>query len=534
MDDALFNHLLADTPKFNPVVAEGVAMKDVPMAARYIDRIFRCAQTGFPDNLVYIDSERCTPEEEYRQIVKPRNNKRYYEITKSDLFLMKYRFEFDGQPIDRYLFLPYLNDGALLTLRGSTFAVSSVLADRAISVGTNSVFIPLTIARVTFERLTHNFIANGKPETVYVIWSSLHNNRAGKPSVRGLSTLVHYLLCKVGLTRTFSEYANADVAVGYEEINERTYPTDKWVIAHSTAIKPRWLKVRNYVPTKLRMAIPKQQYNATVASMVGAFFYIADYFPDRVEAEYVDNTRLWKTLLGHLIFPFGDTEGRQISEGKYVEDIDFHLQSLDRYVDEIVKEDLREDGIYCDDFYELSMYVIERFSTLINHNVESASSMYGKRLTVLRYLLFDVVSNINTFMFRVGGNKKTVTLKDVESAMNALLRPTLIMQVNHRHGEANIISSAGDNKVFKITSTLVSQADTSGRGDSKSKMSVTDPARWLHASIAEVGSYCNLPKSSPDGRGRINPYVKLSSDGLIERNEKHHALIDDVQKRIER
>lgn len=535
MDTKLFARLNENAPKFNPRIAEGIATEQIRGAERYIDRVFRCAEEGFPEGLEYLGGQRCTPIEEYRVITKSRNNQRSYEITRSDIYLMRYRFSFNGHIIDRHLFLPYLRDSGLLTLRGSTFAVSPVLADKAISVSMNSIFIPLSRAKIKFERIPQHFIRNGVKETVYVIWSPIHNRIAqakgaeNQPSVRAHSTLMHYLFCKVGVVRAFAEYGNSDVVIGYHDtINETNYPPDQWVICKSTNIKPRRLRDRNYIGTDIRLAIPKDQYNPVTASMIGGFFYIADHFPNRVEPEDVDEVRLWKTLLGHLIYPPG------VSEGKYVEDIDAHLQSLDNYLDELAKEDLRDEGVYCEDLYDLFLHVIETFSARVSQNVDSVSTMYGKRLTVLRYLLFDIRAAIFNFMFKVSNTKKALTLKDVENAMNRNLKIDLIMRASHRHGEVNIISSPGDNKVFKITSNLVLQTDSSGGKGGKSKMSVTDPSRWLHASIAEVGSYGNLPKSSPDGRGRINPYVKVGPDGLIERSEEHRELLDGVQRMIER
>lgn len=535
MDTKLFARLSEKAPKFNPRIAEGIATEQILGAERYIDRVFRCAEEGFPEGLEYLGSQRCTPIEEYRVITRPRNNQRTYEITQSDIYLMRYRFSFKGQIIDRYMFLPFLRDSGLLTLRGSTFAVSPVLTDKAISVSMNSIFIPLSRARIKFERTPQHFLLNGKKETVYVIWSAIHNRKAqakgieNRPSVRAHTTLIHYLFCKVGVVRAFAEYGNADVVVGYHDtINESIYTPDKWVICKSTNIKPRRLRDRNYMGSDIRLAIPKEQYNQVTASMIGGFFYIVDHFPNRVEPEDVDEVRLWKTLLGHLIYPPG------VSEGKYVEDIDMHLQSLDNYLDELAKEDLRDEGVYCENLYDLFMHIIETFSARVSHNVDAVSTMYGKRLTVLRYLLFDIRSAIFTFMFKISSGKKKLTLKDVEGTMNSFLKIDLIMRASHRHGEVNIISSPGDNKVFKITSNLVLQTDSSGGRGGKSRMSVTDPSRWLHASIAEVGSYGNLPKSSPDGRGRINPYVKVGPDGLIERNEEHRELLDGIQKMIER
>lgn len=543
MDKRLFDHLSAKMPEFNPTVCNGVAMTYIQMAERYIDRIFRCAEQGFPPGLKYLGLTRCTPIEEYRHTTKTRNNQRTYEISRNDLYLVKCKFSFQEHPgareeiIVRHLQLPFLTPGALLTLRGSTFAVSPVLADKAISVGQNSIFIPLSMAKFKFEKVTHHFVRDGQGESVYVVWSHIHNRNKqrqktpeAKRSVNGNTTMMHYLFCKVGVTRAFAEYGDADVVVGGpEEVNEDTFPPTKWTICRSTQIKPRPLKDRNYIGSNIRLAIPRDQYNHVTASMIGGFFYVVDHFPHRIYPDEINETRLWKALLGRLIFPSG------ISEGKYIEDINSHLVSLDGYLDDMAKDDLRSDDVHCEDIYDLFVHVICTFSSRITQAPSDVSSMYGKRLTVLRYLLFNVVEAIFNFMFKVRNPKKELKLNDIESQMNWYLKHDRIMKANNGHGEVSIISSPGDNKIFKITSNLVLQTDSSGaRGSSKGKMSISDPSRWLHASIAEVGSYGNLPKSAPDGRGRINPCVKIDHSGLIERSEKHRALIDGVQELIKR
>lgn len=534
MDRKLFEILDEKAPKFNPIVANGLAVEHMRMAEQYIDRIFRCAETGFPEGLKYLGSQRCTPAEQYAEIIRKRNSRRYYEIAHSDIYMMKYLFEFEGEEIKRYLFLPYVKDGGLITLRGSTFAISPVLTDKAISVGDNSIFIPLTMAKLKFERSIQHFYKDGQRETVYVVWSSLYNRSAkslrteGRPKIRAHTTLMHYLFCKVGVTRTFAEYGNADVLVGTSEINEQTYPKEKWIICSSMQLKPRRLRDKYYKGSDIRLAIPREQYNAKTASMIGGFFYVVDHFPERIVPDYVDSTRLWKILMGHLIFSGG------ISEGKLAEDIETHLESLDGYLDEMAKESLREDGVYCEDLYDLFDHIVETFSERVTQAGNSISSMYGKRLTVLRYVLFDITSAIFTFMFRMrNNNRKQLTKKMVVDAMNFILKPDLIMRINHRHGEVNSISSPGDNKIFKITSNLVLQTDSSGpRG--RTRATVTDPTRWLHASVAEVGSYGNLPKSEPSGKGRINPYVNITPDGLIVRKEEYRELLDNIQTKIQR
>ena len=159
-------------------------------------------------------------------------------------------------------------------------------------------------------------------------------------------------------------------------------------------------------------------------------------------------------------------------------------------------------------------------------------SMYGKRLTVLRYVLSNVIAAIFNFMFKLRSNtKKVLERKDIETALHKIGAET-ITQINKNHGEVSSISSPGDNKLLKITSNVVLQANSAGH--SKSKAALGDASKHLHSSIAEVNQFGNLPKSDPTGRSRLNPCVKVNTDGTIMRNHEHMALLDQVESIISR
>jgi hypothetical protein len=57
---------------------------------------------------------------------------------------------------------------------------------------------------------------------------------------------------------------------------------------------------------------------------------------------------------------------------------------------------------------------------------------------------------------------------------------------------------------------------------------------FLDASIAEVGGYCVLPKSSPYGKSRVNPFLTLGEFGKVERNPRFVELLDRTQEVIGR
>lgn len=541
MDKKLFDLVEAQTPKMNPIVVNGVAVDQMRLVEDHIHRIFKTAAADFPPELQYAGYRRCTPQEEFNELTKKQNAQTAYELAPSDMYMVKYLFTFQGEELEpRYIYLPFVNDAGIIRIRGSQFQIAPVLADKAISIGPDFIFIPLNRDKLTFQRQTQHFYRNGERETVFVVWSEIYHLKAkdkklvSKAAVRGQTSLVHYLFAKYGVHQTFAVFANTNIEVGDEKtITPEAYPADKWVICSSTAMKPRGVKERMYVASDLRVAVPLENYDQTVKSLIGGLFYIVDHFPQRVLPEYIGQEgeeRLWRVLMGHLLWGGGG------NEGLLADNVEAHLRSLDGYLDKEAKDYLRDDDIYCEDLYQLFMYIIENFSPMVTQSMSQVASMYDKRLMVLRYVLKDLTNAINKFMFRVTSFKprtRPLTKNDVVQMMRHTLKPTLVMGINRGHGEVASVASPGDNKYFKFTSRLVLQVDSSGT-KSKSKATSSDPSKFLHSSIAEVASFNTMTKSEPTGRDKINPFVHVSPDGLIVRDPAKVELLDSVQRKIQR
>jgi hypothetical protein len=131
--------------------------------------------------------------------------------------------------------------------------------------------------------------------------------------------------------------------------------------------------------------------------------------------------------------------------------------------------------------------------------------------------------------------KKELTFKDVYKIISKQLPMDSVLKMNNggKHGEVNSVSLPGDNKFFKVTSNMILQTD-SGRKRRSSSSGKTDKSKFLHVSIAEIGSYGVLPKSEPTGHTRINPWLRIDRDGCVERNPKYIELTDTVQRLIRR
>lgn len=532
-----------DTPKLNPIIANGLAVEHMKGSElqRYVHAIFQSAAKGFPEGLTYDGCQRTTPHEEFQETTKKKGtNKRQYDTARSDIYMMKYLFSYKGERLPpRYMYLPFVSDAGCITLGGSRFNVSPILSDRVISVGVSNVFVRLLRDRLTFERMSWHYMVDGRRETVQVAWSLIYHKSSKmkklRPTIKANCALMHYLLCKYGFVDTFLKFGNCRPAIGGAEVNSNVYPEDEWVICSSTQVKPKGCGKGFYEPTLLRIAVRKEEMTPMVRNMIGGFFYIADHFPSRVLPKNIGDPherRMWMILLGHILF------SGSINEGKLYDDIEDHMSSLDEYLDGLVIMKLKEIGQPVNDVYELFAIIIGKFNDWLLAATDQVASMYGKELSILYYVLFEITKAIFNLYFKLKAVSKkegaNLTSKHIMATMNLTLKTGLVFSMTKNHGEVTTISSPGDNKATKITSILVPQSGSNRLSSRKDRAVINDPSKRLHVSVAEIGGYANLPKSEPSGRSRINPHVHIDEKGVVQRNPERMPLLDAVQEQIKR
>lgn len=534
MDRQLFDFIYSKEPKMNPILAAGIAVPQVEHAETYIDRIWRCAARLFPEGLTYDGFCRATPREELQARTRRGSAKPNLELSQSDVYMVKYKFSFNGHPLpDRPIYLPFVRDAGSIFIRGSRFTISPVLADRCLSVSKGTVFIPVTRDKLTFSQFSWQIKVNSQIRSCFVQKSRIHHHEQDTETkkrpgnIQAEHTLAHYLLTQYGASAAFATNFETDVVFGTDDITSERYPEDEWVIAESIGAMPNGLKVANYMPTKIRLAVPKKRWTPALESFVAGFFYVADVFPDRVNLDDIENPRLWRILFGLIIF------GNSFGEGKILEDFMSHRDSLDQYIDELAKEELHADGIMVDDIYELFGYIIEKMPDIVNN--ADVANMEGKRLVTWKYVLYDIVKAIFKLTYKLRPKNKILSEKDIVTAFNRGLNSELIMKINSGHGEVSNISSPGDNMIFKFTSAVIPQNRASGKGGKGDHdRTFSDPAGHLHSSIAGAGSPLNQPKSDPGGASRLNMFGEIDDAYALRIKEKFRPLLKEVQDKIQR
>lgn len=541
MDIGLLDIIEDGTPRINDDLASGVATLQLHDAEAYVDRDLRASSEQFPPGLVYEGYKRCTFQEEYQELMRKRDTI-YIELAQSDFFMVKYLFSYHGQMLEpRFMYLPFSEEANLHRIRGTPYMLSPVLADIAISVTLEGLFVPLSLAKVQFMRLTHHFRLDGEAKTVYVAHSNLYRRSKKSKAVKlnsnsKCSTLVHYMLCTRGLQEVMADFFNCPgVVAGYaEEINAQNYPASEWAIISSAMTlgnPPVGNRNKQYIPSKLCLAVPRASLTSTVLDALGAVFYVIDQFPERVKPDYVEHPRLWQSLMGHVLF------GDEVSENERYSLVQTHLEGLDAYVNFQSRRTLHQGNVLVDDIYELFGYVIAKMPEMIINASTTVASLYDKRLMILRYLLSNISYAIYKLMFRlrVQANKKKdrLSVNDILDSMRKGLHRDLIASVTGNHTEVTPVSSPGDNKVFKITGNMVLQEDTD-TSRKRGTGSLEDPSKFLHASVVEVASYCAMSKNEPTGRNKPNMFMHTSPRHDVLRNPQHVELLDWMQDLIQR
>lgn len=529
----IFARLIEEkSPKLNPHVMNGLACLYMQRAEEYVDRVFRSASMSFPPGLIYHGYKRCTPQEEFDEATKPKGNRRSFDLAHSSLYLIRLKFTYNGEAIpDRFIYLPFVEEGGIFSLGGSLYHITPVLSDKVISPGIDSIFVRLLRDKINFKRCYHSIDIDGVTESSHVIWSSIYRkakeNKKVPITTKAWTCVAHYLFAKSGFTETFRKYAGFVPVVGEEEITETNYPKSDWIICQSSQMKPKTFIGDFYNPNKIRLAIPRNMWNNMTKALVLGFFYVVDHFPHRFKPGFLDATNLWMVLLGHIIF------SGAYGENKLYANIQEHFASLDDYVDSIVIEKLRENNYHIENFYDLLALVLGNFNSFIFENESSMLSMYGKSLEVLYYVLYEITSSIFKVNFRLCklASKRTLTLNDVKETFNKNMKPGCIFGLSNGKIITEAVSYSGDHLYPKVTSKITEQESLPGATRSRKGYRVVGESEHVDISMVEAGSLLFISKSNPTPTCRINPFVNIDlSTGTILPNPKFTEVRQRTQK----
>lgn len=154
---------------------------------------------------------------------------------------------------------------------------------------------------------------------------------------------------------------------------------------------------------------------------------------NNTDPKYMDNTRTWNILMGHVLF------SGSLPEGRLADNVEDHIRSLDEYIDSIVLMKFKEIGIGATDLYQVFGIVIEKISDWLFKASDKVNSLYDKELSILYFVLKDITAEIFKLYFKLkAASKKELTKKDIEDWMNKTISTGLIYRITKQHAEVSI------------------------------------------------------------------------------------------------
>lgn len=537
MDKKLMDYIASKIPPFNPDIANGIAFKQIADADVYVEHDLRASAEHYRADISFVELKRLSPMEEYRAL-HPRKDKNFIELSKTDTYLCEAIHEYNGKPLDpRPIAIPFARRGGLMWNQGSEYMLSPVIEDPAVSVTRGGLFVWLGMTKANFSRFGYHIYIDGADYTANVTFSFLYHtgerSRAVKPGKNTpRPTLMHYIMCKYGFTEAMKKFFDVtDIVVGTDEtITQDKYDPEHWcIIRASNGNSHRRKEIRD--PSNIRIALLKAQATTAALDAICSFFYVVDLFPELVFHYDVEKPVMWKRLLGIIWF----TE--KYPEGDRMKWIDGHMVTIEGYINYQSRNNLRQGGIEVDDFFSFLGWVVKNLPTKVSTASGDVASLYGKRLTVTRYLLKDLSRAIYTLMYalnnRYENRRGRLSEREVKDIMRKGLPRDKILEASSGHAEVSTISFPGTCMIYDITSNAVLQENTDN-APGKHGGGVNDVSKFMHSSVIAFCSYVAMGKNEPSGRGKLGMNTALGPRGELIQDPANKPELDKLDMSLTR
>lgn len=527
------------TPKVNKDVMDGIVTRYLTTdnIIKRMETIIYSASESFPEGLKYTGRcEMATTQQEYDWTAKAREEgKRNMEISTSDVFLVLFYFEYKGEPLEpAYIYLPFCRKGGVCYFSETQYRYMAVMSDKIITPGPFSVFVKLQLRdRLNFMSLNHSIVVNGQVENAAVVWSSICRKPTEKVKLKDTTKAVtccgHYLLAVHGFSGCMSVYyglvKNTDYVVLNEtDVDMEKYPVSKWNIYRSLKIAPKTYIGNYYNSSKLCVAVRKEKCTHELKVFLTSFYYVVDHFPESLKIDSIDSKIQYIVLLGHIV------RSGLYSSDKLITFISNHFSELDSYLDTISKQKLKEINIHVKDFYELLFYLCTNYRNLTTTSKEKVSSMFGKHLEVLYYVLYPLSSHLLKTVYGLTNNRKPNIEINVKYLNQKFISPLCQRKIYDltKGGCAAIeqFSYPGDHLYPLITSKINHQETIPAARSGGKTRNIAGPDKYFHISMAEAGCMLVLPKRDPMPWKHLNPYTKIDLEiATILPNPKNFEIL---------
>lgn len=531
MNNILSRALKQNTPKINDRFIRGIGKEVFEQIPAFINSMIEISLERVNPNidLRYLGYKIISPEEELMEDSYSRSSNKAVDIAQNNVRLVRFEFEYNGQPMPKYIYLPYCDPGNMFVVSGTSYIVMPVLTDLVMSVKSDRIFIRLhkdkihiTSARKRIKKNNHP-----NPDLPRVLYSKIFNSGSkDKMRPNAQTPLGLYILAKFGLYHTIKEYTNLrknDFYVMYDPKDELfNNPTYKnFDIYSSIGEKPKGYDRRAvYKPHKIKVLIRKDtDRSSLVENLMSGIIMAFDMVNGQIEIDLHDaletqNVKaeidIWRMLLGRGMYK------QDISINKIKEDVTEHIIALDTYIDVILKNRLANGGIYVNDFWDLLLHNIDIYTHAVNNGKEYNRDINKLYFDLFYYICYDIIIGFNRAVkqinqrYQKNGNKSP-SKDEIKRIMNNDVRERVIYNLVKSYASSLALAQAttsNDSLYYKGTSMLENQNRGEGvrRGG---KTTFPESVRTLSGFMLTFGSLLYLTKTAPTPTLRANLWINI-------------------------
>lgn len=521
------------TPKFNKHAVEGLCYHRLNYAINYIDNFIKYSCNSKTNtHLQYLGYRELLPKEEIKFLFN-KTSKVVYDIAENDIYLVEFMFKYgDEENIRRHQFyIPYMNKGNIIHLSGNNFLVMPVLSDKVISIGDKIIFINILTAKYSFTRTYFSIQvqqagqSSGVFNRVSIVNTELYKNQVKKleDTTKANTTVMHYLLANYGYTKAM------EILLGFVPTPVYDYGKNDKVIMSSTGNAPHGY-IRNktlYQSTNIKFLVDEDKYNEDVLYVIGNMFYIIDNFPEAISIDELDNTLIWKRLLGEIIHS-GNHGLAYLSEK-----INAHFNDLNSNFDTITINKLRDIGVDSGNLIRLLAVIFKNFNNWIM-NAEVRSLYHNKTYEIESFILSHLTSRITRIVLDINKeelriNNEKLESKIVDKVFKKYFVTRAIFSLKKDKQYVTSIEYSGDHLYPKNTAMVVQQESDFVNINNADVN--TSEKKKIVASMATVGSILGLSKKNPVPVVRLNPYVNIDpATGSVLPHPTYNNIIEETDK----
>lgn len=524
MNSTLSNIIAKNSPSFNHFLTNGIAEETVKGLPDYLDSIFRYSIKSLNPNipLQYVGYRRMTPEDEFNNIVV-NGNKACYDLALSDIYPLEFMFVFDGQEIPKAVYLPFCTKGSLFRITDVIYNIVPVLSETVITPTASTVFVRFLKDKLHFHRAEYNIRLNGSKYIGHILYPpTLIKCKRHIPEDTTLYNPISLLLLgKYGLKETLKKYAIGKIFDGkkdpiiitnVEDISKFT--KDYNVYESYNGIKAKGTILKNNIKVLVHKSADEVDWIINfVTGIIYAFDVHPDQLDDYLQLETVEDEKFfWKILLARLEF------NNQYTITKNTEEMKALYNSIEYYMEPLIKEKLAETNIFVDNFFDLLSYLLENFNKLILIYKEYNSDLDNRYIDILYYITYGIIAGFNKSIININKlyhkhNGRPLSYASVKAAFNKDFRTKGIFNLIKTVAPniATQLTEATSDIIYpKITAMLEDQSRGEGIIKTKTKP-LPDALKCIKGYDIYLGSMLFLIKKAPTPRLRVNPYLQFDT-----------------------